>query len=210
MTFTRERIVAPQTRQAGDEEAWLTGLRCRDADALTMLVKEHARPLYRAALGLGVPAADAEDLVQDVFIVCLENLDRFEGRSRVRTWLWGILRNKAREYFRDHRREQPTDDEDLETFEARFDARGAWRCPPADLDRQLESAEAGAAIRHCLDGLGQRQREVFVLREIEAMNVGDISSFLGLTINHCGVLIHRARMRLQSCLEHAGWGAAKP
>lgn len=203
-------LEATKPVEVPDDAARIQALRRGDQNAVAALVNEHARPLFRAALGLGVAAADAEDVVQDVFVVCLQSLDRFEGRSRLKTWLWGILRNKAHEYFRAQGREQPTDDADLEAFDARFDARGRWVRPPADLDRQLQSHQAGAAIRRCLEGLGPRQREVFVLREISGMAASDISRLLGLTINHCGVLMHRARMGLQNCLEHAGWGSAKP
>jgi len=216
----REPETAAPQASLGDHGAdpLLEGLRRRDPEAMNALVREHARRLYRSACGLGVPAADAEDLVQEVFIVCIEGVDRFEGRSQVRTWLWGILRNKAHEYFRDRRHEQPADDATLDrldarldaSFAARFDSRGRWQHPPVDIERLLRSSEAGAAIHHCLDGLGPQQREVFVLREIEAMKTGDIGALLGLTINHCGVLLHRARMRLQNCLEHAGWGTAQP
>jgi RNA polymerase sigma-70 factor (ECF subfamily) len=65
-------------------------LRARDPATLARAVEEHARPLYRAARGMGFDEAEAEDLVQDVFTTFLETLDRFEGRSQVRTWLFGI------------------------------------------------------------------------------------------------------------------------
>lgn len=73
------------------------------------------------------------------------------------------------------------------------------------MERELRSRQAGSAIRRCLDGLGLHQHEVFILRELEDMNMKEISATLGLTLSHCGVLMHRARMRLQNCLEHAGW-----
>lgn len=201
---------APPSLAAAEEKdgALLRRLREHRADALAAVVQAHARGMYRAARAMGVTAEDAEDVVQDVFVRFLESLDRFAGRSQLRTWLWGILRNRLHEYWRERKREQPLSEGD--EAEDRFDAHGRWRRPPGDLHRLLESEMAGAAIRNCLQDLGPEQREVFVLREIEARETRDISTLLGVTANYCGVLIYRARMRLRDCLERAGWGPVRP
>jgi DNA-directed RNA polymerase specialized sigma24 family protein len=65
-------------------------LRSRDPEALSEVLHAHARPLYRAARGMGFRENEAEDLVQGVFTTFLETLDRFQGLSQVNTWLLGI------------------------------------------------------------------------------------------------------------------------
>ncbi|HLJ44902.1 MAG TPA: sigma factor [Bryobacteraceae bacterium] len=75
--------------------AFLERLRRRDPEALAEAVHEHARPLVRAARALGFAEPEAEDMVQDVFRTFLERLDNFEGRSQLRTWLFGILHPKG-------------------------------------------------------------------------------------------------------------------
>jgi hypothetical protein len=77
--------------------AFLERLRRHDPDALAEAVREHARPLLRAARAMGFTVPEAEDLVQDVFTTFLERLDRFEGRSQLRTWLFGIQHHKVME-----------------------------------------------------------------------------------------------------------------
>jgi RNA polymerase sigma-70 factor (ECF subfamily) len=179
-------------------------LRARDPATLASAVQDHARALYRAARGMGFQEAEAEDLVQDVFTTFLETLDRFEGRSQVRTWLFGILHRKALERRREQYREQQHDPID-EVFESRFDARGNWVRPPEDLHRALESKEIGAALAGCLEGLPAAQREVFVLREMESLETAEICKILGVTVTNMGVLMHRARNRLRECIEAKGW-----
>ncbi|MDE3167968.1 MAG: sigma-70 family RNA polymerase sigma factor [Acidobacteriota bacterium] len=183
---------------------FLERLRRRDPEALAGAVEEHAKPLFRAARGMGFAAADAEDLVQDVFTTFLERLEAFEGRSQLRTWLFGILHRKAMERRRGAAVDERTDPIDS-VFEARFDLRGHWVRPPADLERLLLSQEAGERIRGCMEGLTANQREAFALREVEGLETAEICKILEITVTHFGVLLHRARARLRGCLESQGW-----
>jgi RNA polymerase sigma-70 factor (ECF subfamily) len=183
---------------------FLERLRRRDPEALSLAVGEHARPLFRAARAMGFPEHEAEDLVQDVFATFLERLDSFEGRSQLRTWLFGILHRKAMERRRGSPVNDRTDPIDA-VFESRFDTRGGWARPPADLERLLLSKEAGELIRGCMEGLPANQREAFVLREVEGMATDEICRILEVTVTNFGVLMHRARARLRECLESHGW-----
>jgi RNA polymerase sigma-70 factor, ECF subfamily len=182
----------------------LDRLKARNPAEIRRVVDDLARPLYRAARGMGFTESDADDLVQEVFVTFMATLDRFEGRSRVSTWLFGILHNKAQERRRGLAREDTHDPID-ERFEAAFDARGTWAAPPPDLERLVESRQLGEAIRGCLDGLPAPLREVFVLREMEDLDMADAGKILGRTVTHIGVQLHRARARLRACLESQGW-----
>jgi RNA polymerase sigma-70 factor (ECF subfamily) len=183
--------------------AFLERLRRRDPEALAEAVHEHARPLVRAARALGFAEPEAEDMVQDVFRTSLERLDNFEGRSQLRTWLFGILHRKALERHRAAALDDRTDPID-EVFESRFDSKGNWSRPPADLERLMLSKEIGELIRGCMDGLPVNQREVFVLREVEGFETSEICKILAVSVTNFGVLMHRARARLRECLEAKG------
>ena len=182
----------------------LTRLRERDPETLAATVEAFARPLYRAARGLRFTDPEADDLVQDVFTVFLERLDQFEGRSQLRTWLFGILHNKMRERRRALRREQQFDSLDP-AFEAQFDSSGRWTRVPEDLERIFASKQTGQAVDDCISSLPSQQREVFMLREVEELNTREICNNLPITDTHVGVLIHRARHRLRECMEAKGW-----
>lgn len=193
---------------ADRDDVSLDNLRARDPAALRRVVTGHARRLYRTARGMGFSATDAEDLTQDVFVTFLETLDRFEGRSRVGTWLFGILHHKAQERRRAHAREDPTDAGD-EVFDADFNADGSWRTPPVPADRLVGAAQTAVALRECLAALPDQQREVFQLRQVEELSAAEVAQMVGCTINHVGVLLHRARVRLRACLVAKGWGLAR-
>ncbi len=152
---------------------------------------------------MGVPESAAEDVVQDVLKTFLETLHRFEGRSQIRTWLFGILHKKVLEFRREQVVDQRLDPID-EVFESRFDARGNWVRPPQDLERLLASQEAGELIRQCMEGLPASQRAVFTLREMEELDSQEICKILEISITNLGVLMHRARTRLRECLEAKG------
>lgn len=179
-------------------------LQKRDPDALTRIVEENSRVLYRAARGMSFSREEAEDLVQDVFATFLETLDRFGGRSQMRTWLFGILHNKVRERRRDHYRDQQNDPID-EVFESRFDSRGSWARPPRDPDQAVTSEEIASALSRCLEDLPASQKEVFVLREMEDLETPEICKILGISVTNMSVLMHRARIRLRECMEGRGW-----
>ncbi len=187
-----------------DSRAFLARLRSGDPATLGAVVDEHARRLYRAARGMGFLAEDAEDLVQDVFVTFVHGLDRFEGRSNVGTWLFGILYHKIQERRRSSAREEAHDPAD-EVFESRFDARGSWIRLPIAPDREATSREVGVALRKCLDDLPPLQRAVFELRQVEELSAAEAGNVLGQTVTYIGVLLHRARTRLRECLDRKGW-----
>lgn len=190
------------------ERHLLEGVRARDPAAIREVVDQQARRIYRAARGLGFSAADSEDLAQEVFLTFLESLARFEGRSTVGTWLFGILHHKAQERRRAYAREDPT--RELEdAFDKRFDANGSWLQPPVEADRLVESREAGEMLGGCLEQLPAQQREVFQLRQVEELSAADVATIVGCTANHVGVLLHRARLRLRACLDGKGVGRSR-
>jgi RNA polymerase sigma-70 factor, ECF subfamily len=171
------------------------------------VVDDHARRLYRGARGMGLEPTEAEDVVQDVFLTFLTSLDRFEGRSEVGTFLFGILHHKVQERRREAARANRTEPID-EALESRFHADGRWIQPPVLPDRAVEAREAGVAVRQCLDRLPPLQREVFHLRQVEELPAAEVGDMVGETGNNVGVLLHRARLRLRDCLDRKGWKAS--
>lgn len=182
------------------EPETLRALQRRDRDAVAAVVREHAGDLYRAALGLGFSETDSEELAQETLATFLDAAGRFEGRSSVRTFLFGILYRKAMERRRASSRELPTDPVDA-VFEGRFDARGHWSRPPEGPDRQLELDETAALLRECLEGLPERQRAAFQLREVSQQTGAEVCNVMGIEDTHLRVLLFRARVRLRECLE---------
>ena len=103
-------------------------IRDRDPAAVREVVQTYLPQILRAASGAGLDGQLAEDVAQSTFLTFLETAHRFEGRSRVRTWLFGILYRKIAEARRKAGREQSTEDIDA-VFEEKFDASGSWLLP---------------------------------------------------------------------------------
>jgi len=180
-----------------------TGIRAGDPEAQRKVVELYLPQVLRASQAAGLDGATAEDVAQSTFLTFFEKAATFEGRSQVRTWLFGILYRKIQEERRKGRRETPTDEIEA-IVDRRFDERGNWTSPPQDIEKVLEGAEVREAIDGCLEGVPTQQRMAFVLREVEGLVTEEICKILSVTRTNLGVLIFRARNRLRECLEARG------
>ena len=186
-----------------DDPDFAARIRERDAQALEEVVRRYLPQILRAAGGAGFAPQLAEDVAQDTFVTFIETAPRFEGRSHVRTWLFGILYKKVAGARRGLRRDEEMDDID-DVFEKRFDSAGSWTRPPRPVDAKVYEAEVRQGIDDCLDQVPTQQRMAFVLREVEGMDTQEICKILEVTRTNLGVLLHRVRNRLRECLEAKG------
>lgn len=159
--------------------------------------------LWRAARAAGLGEADAEEVVQETLLVFLRRFDDFDRSASLRTWLYGILRNKIRELRRAGAREQAMADVES-ALDARFDSTGRWIRPPRRPDAALALDQAGDWLNECLKRLPERYRFAFFLREAEGRGTGEVCKILGVTANNLGVILFRARAALRECLEAKG------
>ena len=183
-----------------DDPDFTARIRERDAEALEEVVRLYLPQVLRAARGAGLGPQNAEDVAQNTFVTFIEAAPRFEGRSHVRTWLFGILNRKIAETRRQVRRDQALDDIE-EVFEQRFNSAGSWTRPPRPVDAAIYDAEIRQGIESCLDLVPSKQRMAFVLREIEELDAEEIRKILDVTRTNLGVLLYRVRNRLRECLE---------
>ena len=186
-----------------DDPGFAARIRERDAQALEDVVRRYLPQILRAARGAGFALQLAEDVAQDTFVTFIETAPRFEGRSHVRTWLFGILYKKIAAARRNLGRDKEMDDIE-EVFEQRFDDAGSWTRPPRPVDAEIYDAEVRQGIDGCLDQVPTNQRMALVLREIEEMDTQEICKILEVTRTNLGVLLHRVRNRLRECLEAKG------
>ena len=186
-----------------DDPDFAARIRERDGESVQEVVRAYLPQILRAARGAGLAPQLAEDVVQDTFVTFIETAHRFEGRSHVRTWLFGILYKKIAAARRHLRRDQEMDNIE-EVFDQRFDSAGSWTQPPRPVDAEIYDAEIGQGIDGCLEEVPTKQRMAFVLREIEGMDSEEIRKILEVTRTKLGVLLHRVRNRLRECLEAKG------
>jgi RNA polymerase sigma-70 factor (ECF subfamily) len=183
-------------------------------DTRTRIEDERAYLLRYATLQLRDRSA-AEDAVQETLLAALASQAPFAGRSKLRTWLTGILKHKIIDAMRRASREAPLadDPEDGSEFDVLFESDGHWREPPPawhDPDGALEQKRFFAALEACLERLPAKTAQVFMMREHMGVDTGDICKELEITPTHCWVLLYRARMVLRLCLQETWFGTKEP
>lgn len=199
----RGKTISTQRALSIDDPAFAEQVRARDPGALRAVVSVYLPQVLRAARGAGLTSERAEDVAQATFTTFIEKASTFEGRSHVRTWLFGILYHKIAEARRKGQREVPLDD--FETgIEQRFDAAGSWVHPPRPIEAEVSDAEVRTKLEECLEVVPPQQRMAFVLREVEGLTTEEICKILEVTRTNLGVLLHRVRNRLRECLETKG------
>lgn len=175
-------------------------LRQREEKAIESLVKTYTRELCRAAQGLGFDETSAVELVQSVWATFFEKVNTFEGRSHVRTYIFGILYNKAKELRRDKFKHTTLDPFD-QAMGHLFDSTGHWAKPPESPEKFLEATQTTEIIETCLQGLPTNQRMAFYMKEVEGSSTSEICKILQVTATNLGVLLYRAKHRLRDCIE---------
>jgi RNA polymerase sigma-70 factor (ECF subfamily) len=175
-------------------------LRAGDEAAFAELVRRYQPRLLRLAESTVGSRAVAEEACQDTWLAVVKGIERFEGRSSFKTWLFRILLNRARSTVgREHRAGQAAGD-----AVERFDAGGAWADPPTPwsdrVDEHLVAHDLAQRVQELLPSLPEQQRRVVILRDIEGLGPADVASMLGVTDGNQRVLLHRGRARLRALL----------
>ena len=194
---------APATAASLDDPALAARLRAGEPAALELVVQAYLPQILRAARGAGLDPSQAEDVTQATFTTFIETASRFEGRSHVRTWLFGILYRKVSERRRGTARDREMDVLD-DVMEHRFDVDGSWSRPKPTADTRVYAREIKAHLATCLDELNPAQRHAFLLREVQEVPTSEICKILDVTTTNLGVMLYRARNRLRECLAAAG------
>ena len=204
------------TQTVADREL-LERLRAGDEDAFMDLVDALQPAMLRVARMYVSSQAVAEEVVGDAWIGVLKGLDRFEGRSSLRTWIFRIVTNIAKTRGQREGRSVPFaalagDDLDAPTFDpsmftASDDPRwpSHWSSIPADWtgipEDRLLGAETLRVVRETLDTLPPMQAEVLRLRDVLGWSSEEVRNALDLTETNQRVLLHRARAKVRRALE---------
>jgi RNA polymerase sigma-70 factor (ECF subfamily) len=193
----------------GDDQVVLDRLRAGDPSALETLITKYATRVYRLAFGICRNAADAEEVVQDVFLAVFRKHETFEGRAAVGSWIYRITANTALNKRRGKRRELETSLEatleaSLPTYRPDGHREGEraflctdWSSTP---EHELLSGETRDVLRRAIDGLPAHYRAVLVLRDIEELTNEEAAAILGESVASVKSRLHRARMALREQL----------
>ena len=205
------------TRDVDDREL-VEALRDGDEEAFRRLIEEESPALLRVAIGYVGSRAIAEEVLQETWVGVLRGVDRFEGRSSLRTWIFRILANTAKTRAVRERRavpfsslaangasdEGPVGDPDRFLPPDHGSAPGHWALGPRRWDTPEEgllSGETREMILSAIDALPPSQRIVVSLRDVQGWPAAEVCEALELTEGNQRVLLHRGRSKVRGELE---------
>jgi RNA polymerase sigma-70 factor, ECF subfamily len=200
------------------EDALLAALRSGSEAAFRELVMRHQRAMLRLAEAYTPSRAVAEEVVQEAWLAVLSGLDRFEGRSSLKTWIFRILVNRAKSRGVREQRSVPFSSIPRDTSEEEGPAvspdrflgdghrwAGHWARPPepwSDVPATTAvDSETRAVIEATIAALPIQQRRVITLRDVEGWTSEEVCDLLELSEGNQRVLLHRARSRVRAALE---------
>ena len=200
-----------------DERALVDALRRGDEAAFVTLVDRHGAALLHLARTFVRDRAVAEEVVQETWMAVLNGIDRFEGRSSLKTWIFQIVSNRARTRAVRERRSAPFSalPADGDCIEAAVDAdrfrgdghrwAGHWAAEPSDWGRLPEELLLGREtlmrVHEAIELLPPRQADVILLRDVEGWQPDEVCAALGISDGNQRILLHRARSKVRAALE---------
>ena len=198
-----------------DDARLLERLLAGDEAAFIGLVERYGASMLRVATSLVRSRSVAEEVVQDTWLAVLRGIERFEGRSSLKTWLFRILVNRARSQYVREARSVPisslasADDEgstDADGLLEGLDPGTGWwidsprRWSECPVERLL-SSEADACVRAAIEALPPAQKRVIELRDVEGWSAPEVCELLELSEGNQRVLLHRARTRVRRAID---------
>jgi RNA polymerase sigma-70 factor, ECF subfamily len=188
-----------------DERTLLDKAVAGDAGALEALMTRHAGRVYRLAYGITRNPADAEEVVQDVFLTVVRKGGSFEGQAALATWMYRVTMNAALNRRRGKRRELevsleehlPHYTEDGHRAGDRSDLLVDWSSTP---EERVLSGESRRVLENAIDSLPDHYRAVLVLRDVEDLSNEEVASIVGDSLASVKSRLHRARMALREQL----------
>ena len=204
---------------APDDVRLLDALRRGDEAAFATLVDRHTLPMLRVAVTYVGSRAVAEEVVQDTWLAVLSGLDRFEGRSSLKTWIFRILTNAAKTRAEREGRTVPFSEwppavlgEEQAVGPERFlaagqEGRAGWwatplqRWPDDSPAARLFARETRERIGKAIGALPPTQRVVITLRDVEGWSPKEVCNVLEISETNQRVLLHRARTKVRRALD---------
>ena len=159
-----------------------------------ILMRRHNQRLYRAVRAIVRDEAEAEDVLQETYVLAYRALRQFEGRAQLSTWLTRIAVNEALGRMRKAAR--------FDSLEETFDEDGAPKVvavsdPRMSPERQAATAETRALLEEAIDKLPLDYRQVFMLREVEGLSTDETAESLGIGADNVKTRLFRARAMLR-------------
>ncbi|SNC61084.1 RNA polymerase sigma-70 factor, ECF subfamily [Marinobacter sp. es.048] len=190
------------------EQALIEGLQARNDQSYQEAVRTYTSGMLAVAR-FYLDHSSAEEIVQDCWVTVIDAIQKFEGRSGLKTWLHRIVANRCKNRLRSAKREVSTDfSEALEPELAdRFNVKGRWDLPPKlQFHDSADTLMENGALSDCLDkhlsALPETQRSALMLYEAHQHKSDDVCNILDVSASNLRVLLHRARQKIFLMVEN--------
>jgi RNA polymerase sigma-70 factor (ECF subfamily) len=189
-----------------DEERLIQRVQDGERDLFYELLRPYERRVFAAAFAILRNEADAEDAVQEAMLKAFRHIRQFRAESRFSTWLIQITVNEARMRRRKEHADIMQPIADRQDEEGNYTPRdfADWREIPLEI---LERKEIRQKLAEALASLGEKYREVFVLRDMQHLSIEETAKALGISTASVKTRLLRARLMLRDLLA-PGFGSA--
>jgi len=174
----------------------LNALKRKDKQEFSKLVSVHSDKIYRLALKMLANTQDAEDVMQETFIKAYNNIEGFEGRSKITTWLYRIAMNETLMLIRKRKGLITNIDAGIEMDDGDIVPKQIvdWCCLP---EKELMTSETRQIINQAIDTLSDANRAAFLLRDVEGLSTREAAEVLEISESALKVRLMRARLALR-------------
>lgn len=188
-----------QIKQEYDNQLFLNQLKQGNKKAFAKLVEDNSESIYRLAYRMLNNEQDAEDILQETFIKALKNIETFEGRSQLSTWLYRIAVNESLMHIRKRQPDFASIDEEIETDNGDLIPRQIidWCCLP---ENDFMTNEVQGKISSAVEKLSPANRAVFVLRDVSGLSTKETAESLEISEAAVKTRLLRARLELRELL----------
>ncbi len=203
MELEQVAIAAPVGLRSSADHEFIERLKRGEAAAFEELVAERSGEIYGLLFRLTENGEEARDLTQETFLRAFQNIDRFRGEADIRTWIYRIAINQARNRSRwwRRRRRDATVSLDATHGESNQSLIGTLAEPSQNPEQQTLAREREMALRSALQRLALAYRETVILRDIEGFTYEEIAATLGINVGTVKSRLARGRQELRKRLE---------
>ncbi|MDF1500160.1 MAG: sigma-70 family RNA polymerase sigma factor [Anaerolineales bacterium] len=182
-----------------EETFSIDALRSGDREAFAAMVDEYSPKLYRLALRMLGDPQEAEDVLQDSLLKAYHAIDKFEGRSKVGTWLYRITSNEALMRLRKKQPALVSVDEPIQLDKGDMVPRQLedWCCLPED---EFMTAEAMVQLDQAMEELSPALKAAFILRDLQGLSTEEAAETLEISESALKTRLSRARLQLRESL----------
>jgi RNA polymerase sigma-70 factor (ECF subfamily) len=196
-----EQVAAAPSTEARQtvETQFIERLRARETAAFDRLVEERSGEVYSLLYRLTEDAEEARDLTQETFLRVFQSIDRFRGDADLKTWIYRIAVNQARNRWRSWRRRRRDSTLSLDAPDSTDERPLSSRLQSSAINPEQETLahERETVLRNAVRTLGRSYRETVILRDVEGLSYEEIAATLSISVGTVKSRLARGRLELR-------------